>query len=197
MAFFDELGKKITQTSQGVVQKTKDTAETLKLNGLISDEEKRVNSLFNELGKAYFELHADSNESEFEKLISDIKEAQAKIENYAEQVKKLKGVVSCPNCGGEVAYGAPFCSSCGSKMNVQNDQSSAVNSNVQRCVNCGVPITPGTAFCTNCGTKVEAESVENNAGEANASVEKNCPVCGKQIEAEAKFCIGCGTRIEE
>lgn len=42
MAFFDDLGKKITQTGQGVVQKTKDTAETIKLNGMISDEEKNI-----------------------------------------------------------------------------------------------------------------------------------------------------------
>ena len=209
MAFFDELGKKITQTSQGVVQKTKDTAETIKLNGLISDEEKRITNFFNEIGRTYFELHADSYEPTFEQMILGIKESQAKIENYSEQVKRLKGVVRCPNCGGEVPYGAPFCSSCGSKMNVQNSAAPAVNNNVQRCVKCGVPLTPGTAFCTNCGTRVEAapavpvaNPVVNNNPVAQAPVNtaapttKVCPTCGKEIAVNAKFCIGCGSHIE-
>jgi thiol-disulfide isomerase/thioredoxin len=39
MAFFDELGRKISKTSQGVVRKTRDFADTTKLGGLISDEE--------------------------------------------------------------------------------------------------------------------------------------------------------------
>lgn len=156
MEFYANLGKKITQTSQGVVQKTKDTAETIRLNGMISDEEKRIANFYSKIGSIYFQLHADSYEPTFEQMILGIKEAQVKIENYSEQVKRLKGIVRCPNCGGEVPYGAPFCSSCGSKMNVQSAAAPAANSNVQRCVKCGVPLTPGTAFCTNCGTKVEA-----------------------------------------
>ena len=79
MAFFDELGKKISQTSQGVVQKTKDAAETLKINGLISDEEKRINALFVEIGKKYFELHSESFEPDFENMINGIKDAKSKI----------------------------------------------------------------------------------------------------------------------
>lgn len=198
MAFFDELGKKITQTSQGVVQKTKDTAETLKLNGMISDEEKRISNFFNEIGRTYFELHADSYEPNFQQMILGIKEAQAKIENYCEQVKRLKGVVCCPNCGGEVPYGAPFCSSCGTKMNVQNI--AAVNSNVQRCVKCGVPLSPDMAFCTNCGTKVEAGSASTMQPQGNPQAivhtTKKCPNCGREIAINAKFCIGCGSHME-
>lgn len=210
MAFFDDLGKKITQTSQGVVQKTKDTAETIRLNGMISDEEKRIANFYSEIGRIYFELHADSYEPTFEQMILGIKEAQVKIENYSEKVKRLKGIVRCPNCGGEVAYGASFCSSCGSKMNAQSAAAPAANSNVQRCVKCGVPLTPGTAFCTNCGTKVEAAPasapvvnpvVNNNPvaqtpANVTAPTTKVCPTCGKEIAANAKFCIGCGSHIE-
>ncbi len=198
MAFFDEIGKKITQTSQGVVQKTKDTAETIKLNGMISDEEKRINSFLIEIGKTYFELHKDSFEPAFESMILGIKDSQLKIENYSEQVKRLKGVVRCPHCGGEVPYGAPFCSSCGSQMNLQaNVNNTPVNSNVQRCINCGVPLAPDTAFCTNCGTKVEANTqpVVTQQETSAAPATKVCPKCGKEIAANAQFCIGCGSKI--
>lgn len=205
MAFFDELGKRISQTSQGVVQKTKDAAETLKINGLISDEEKRINALFLEIGKAYFEIHADSCEPRFNDMISGIKEAQSKIEMYSEQVKRLKGIVRCPNCGGEVPYGAPFCSSCGSKMSVENNQNQTFNSNVRRCVQCGAPLSPDVAFCTNCGHKVESSipvqdnpmSESSTQQQAPSQNTKQCPNCGKQISANAKFCIGCGAHFSE
>ncbi len=211
MAFFDDLGKKITQTGQGVVQKTKDTAETIKLNGMISDEEKNIVNFYAEIGRLYFELHADSYEPAFEHMISGIKEAKAKTENYAEQVKKLKGVFNCPNCGGEVSYGASFCSSCGAKMNVQNSVDRADNSDVRHCVGCGAPLNPGMAFCTNCGTKVEPigalnpvddrveydTSAMQGFADAAAPTTKICPACGKEIAVNAKFCIGCGSRIED
>ena len=116
MAFFDELGKKISQTGQGVVQKTKDATETLKLNSMISDEEKRVNELYTEIGKKYFELHSETFETELENMINGIKQSQSRISAFSEQVKKLKGVVRCPNCGGEVAYNSQFCNLCGAAI---------------------------------------------------------------------------------
>ena len=42
MAFLDVLGKKITQTGQDVVQKTKDTAEVIKYNSMVAEEERRI-----------------------------------------------------------------------------------------------------------------------------------------------------------
>ena len=147
MAFFDELGKKISQTSQDVVQKTKDTAEIMRLNGLISDDEKRIESLYTELGKAYFSMHADSYEDVFQDTITAVKEAQARIAENAEQVKKLKGLTRCPNCNNEVPYTAPFCSSCGTKLQQE--------SNVRRCPKCGGEVAPGFSFCSGCGSKVD------------------------------------------
>lgn len=41
--FFEQFGKKVTQTSQDAMKKTKEFAEIAKLNTQISDEEKRLN----------------------------------------------------------------------------------------------------------------------------------------------------------
>ena len=65
MAFLDALGKKISQTGQDVVQKTKDTAEIIKYNTMISDEERRINEFYAQIGKTYVDLHADSYEIPF------------------------------------------------------------------------------------------------------------------------------------
>ena len=148
MGYFDAIGKKITQTGQGVVQKTKDTAEVLKLNGLISDEQKRIDNYYREMGKLYFNLHADSCEPDFAESVAGIRDALSKIETYSEQIKKLKGLTNCPNCGSTVSYNAPFCASCGAKLNQQTPN------NAPLCASCGMPLAENAAFCTNCGAKV-------------------------------------------
>jgi len=201
MAFFDELGKKISQTSQGVVQKTKDTAEVIKLNGMISDEEKRIKNLYMQIGKVYFELHSDSCEEPLADMVASIKEAKSTIEQYSEQVKRLKGIVRCPNCGGDVQYGSPFCSSCGTKMEVKQPTVINEDPSVIHCSKCGMPINDGCAFCTNCGTKVAQEVVANevtieSTEEAIESNENKCPNCGNNI-GDNVFCTNCGTKIEK
>lgn len=146
MAFLDEIGKKISQTGQDMVQKTKDTAETMKLSGAISDEEKRIQNLYTEIGQRYFELHADSYEPELEELVLSIKEANTKIDAYNEQIKRLKGIVRCPNCGSALADGMAFCTNCGTKA----ESAPAPRT----CPNCGNVVPEGMAFCTGCGTKL-------------------------------------------
>ena len=149
MAFFSEIGKKITQTSQDVVQKTKDTAETLKLSGMISDEEKRIEILYREIGKAYFEKFADDSEALFPEQMSAIKEAMAKKEDYASQIQKLKGAVTCRHCGRDVSPENPFCSFCGGKI-VLVDQPNEV----PVCPACGKAVEKDAKFCTGCGTNL-------------------------------------------
>ncbi len=161
MAFFDELGKKISQTSQGVVQKTKDTAETLKLNSAISEEEKRIQTYYRDLGKAYYDTYANAPDVAFADIINGIKESESKIQQHKEQIIRLKGIVSCPNCGGEVANNALFCSLCGYRMNPQPQAATAPAQ--QFCTICGNTLKAGAQFCTACGTKVTVAAPQQEA----------------------------------
>lgn len=204
MAFFDELGKKITQTSQGAVQKTKNMAEIVKINGMISDEEKKINNLFNQIGKVYFETHLQDPDPNLAQFFTAIKEAKTRVLSYSEQVKQLKGIVNCPKCGGEVPHGSPFCNSCGSSMGV------APTLNVSPCTNCGAPVAEGKAFCTNCGTKVVGSPVaeppippvvEPPVGPVaeeqvvDADAKTLCTNCGNFMAKGKSFCTNCGQKM--
>ena len=46
MSFLDQIGKKISDVGQGVAQSTKNFADVTKLNGMISDEEKKIAVLY-------------------------------------------------------------------------------------------------------------------------------------------------------
>ena len=65
MAFFDDLGKKLSQAGQSAVQKTKEVADIARLNSAIYDEEKRIDSNYLEIGKLYVALHDAEHEADF------------------------------------------------------------------------------------------------------------------------------------
>ncbi len=162
MAFFEALGKKISETSQEVVQKTKDTAEILKLNSMISDEENQLKEYYIELAKAYYEANKNSIPEEYASYFANIAEKHANIANLNDQINKVKGLFPCPNCGASLPSDALFCSSCGTKIEKPEEPVPVAEeaTDVKRCTKCGEPIQEGFAFCINCGTKVEQPSEE-------------------------------------
>lgn len=159
MAFFDDFGKKLSQAGQSTIQKTKDMADVAKINMQISDEEKKINDTYLQIGKQYMELHASDCEESFKGMVQTIKDAQNKIEEYKVQIQDIKGVIRCPKCGAEVAKGALFCSACGEKMPEQQPAQEEVAAQApveeKKCSNCGAVLANGALFCAECGTKVE------------------------------------------
>ena len=189
MAFFDDVGKKIAQTSQGAAQKAKNMAETVKLNGQISDEEKHINNAFLQIGKTYYETYTENPDQLFAQLIAGINDSKAKITAYSEQVKQLKGIVRCPKCGAEVPYESAFCASCGSPMNTA---AATQRANGRLCPKCGAPVSEDKAFCTNCGNKLEPQT-------AAAPFVQPEPVTQAQytapVIAVTAKCPGCGNAL--
>ena len=103
MALFDQLGKKLAQTGQSAVKKTKDMAEVAKINSMISDEEKSINNNYYQIGKLYVSMHGNDCEDDFKGMLESIRQSEKKIVEYKEQVQLIKGVVRCEKCGGEVS----------------------------------------------------------------------------------------------
>ena len=174
MGFFDDFGKKISDASQGAIAKTKDFADVAKLNSNISDEERRINNAYQQIGKLYFEMHLEDFEDCFKDHFAAINESLGKIQDYRQQITNIKGVVKCPNCGAEVPKDSAFCSSCGTPVPKQE-----------------TPVDVPAA-------EAEVVSAPEAAPVAEeAPVEKKCPSCGATLEDGALFCTNCGTKVEE
>lgn len=116
MGFFDDLGKKISDVSQGAVAKGKELADIAKLNSSIAEEERHIKEAYIEIGKAYFEKHANDCDSEFAASITQIETSLDKIKDLRAQIVEIKGVTTCSNCGAEVPKNSAFCPACGSKV---------------------------------------------------------------------------------
>lgn len=204
MAFIDELGKKITQTGQGVVQKTKDATETIKINSIISDEKKKLESIFTAIGKMYFESHLESYEPMFENLFFEANKLQNSIAEHTEQIRVLKNNEHCPNCGNEVSNDSRFCNFCGTNLNFNYTQANEDNiQNIKLCPMCGEKLSSDNIFCTKCGFKLNRIFDNQNANTqkitnaiTSESTDKFCPDCGKKISTTAIFCSGCGRKVK-
>ena len=216
MGFFDNVRSSLTETSQDLTKKAKDTTEIFRLTNLNKTKEKEIEKVIYQVGMAYYSNCKDECEMKFPELVSQIQKLQEEIAANKEMIEKLSIEEVCPKCGKKLSPGAKFCIYCGSSM---DEVKSTVKLSGQMCSACGNPIEEGAAFCTHCGTpiqqkeesviaeenieavmneEVEPEVYEQSVAESMKEIEtKKCPNCGADIEDGDIFCMNCGAAIEE
>ena len=142
MAFFDDIGKKISTAAGAVADKTKELAEIAKLNNEISKSEKKVRSLYEQIGKLMFEQEKYKTDSPaYQHCVSILAEQQMVLEltKKIEAIKNDNAIVSapvaetvettakpenedctCPNCGYSESE-EDFCTQCGAELVQEGD----------------------------------------------------------------------------
>lgn len=194
MAFLSDLGKKVSLTAQEVAKQAKESVEISRQEISIADENRKINGIFQQIGKLYYELHADNCEEAFSDFVSQIKDCENRIAQYKEQIDRVKGVKKCPQCGGDSPLEAKFCNSCGYHF-VNNSTEAAPVDKTIKCAKCGSELSEGSAFCENCGASIASQ--QNESGESNTEVVKviKCANCGEDV-GDSAFCTNCGTKVE-
>lgn len=179
MAFLDELSKNISENSQL-------SSEIMLLNQSIKGEEAKIDSIYQAIGKLYYEKHSLDCEGDFLGLVNEIKNSCQKIADYNNQIISLNNMTVCPNCANLVAKGTSFCTKCGTRVEpvVIPDSSQPI------CKKCGAILNEGMAFCSSCGAKAEIATVQNVANE------NICVNCGAVLKENSKFCVKCGMKVE-
>ena len=202
MAFWSDLGKKISDTTQSVVEKTKTSTDIMRLNGLISDEERNVQRIYAEIGRKYMELHGADGDPDFAGLMQEYQTSKAKMEEYRSQIRRNKHLLICAGCGAEIPETVLYCTRCGAENPVgkrlaeeqrqrEEAERAARDADLQAaavpqtepqpefCARCGQPRTAGAMFCTFCGAQfvppVAAAPVEPPAAPAAPAPESPAP----------------------
>lgn len=156
MAFFDDLGKKISSTSQSVMNKGKGMVDITKMKAQIAEEEKRINKYYENLGKMYYDLKKDEPLLELREVVEMVKNSYLQIENLNKAIEAIESSETCPNCGAVIEKDMLFCTGCGMKvdqMKQQNSTQKQQQPTSRFCTSCGHPLLPGAMFCTKCGAK--------------------------------------------
>lgn len=151
---------------------------------LIAQKKAQIREKYTELGERYYALHSTDAEGELGEIVRQIAEAEGEIAACGELILKLKGLVTCPNCGAQIKEKNIFCTSCGYRLKEQpapapepvpapiaeampepaaketaEPVTEPIPAPVQEppvCPSCGVIIKAGMRFCTKCGTALNA-----------------------------------------
>lgn len=168
MGFFDNIGKTLSDVGQSTIQKGKEVADVVKYNSLVTEEEKKIANVYEQIGKHYVEIHGEEKEDTFVEYLEILKASKDKILEYQQKLKELRGVSKCPTCGAEVPNGSLFCASCGTKMVAAPTGALDISKEEKHCSGCGAVIPTGSKFCTSCGKPVAVENSENTTSDADA-----------------------------
>lgn len=116
MDFFEKVGEGITVKGRVVTKKAKEFTDAVKLNGQISSEKDKINKNYIEIGRAYYNAHLQDENYDYEALCGDITASMDKISQLKKGIQSLKGTKCCDNCGAELVKEAVYCSSCGTRV---------------------------------------------------------------------------------
>lgn len=190
MAFFDDLNKMVSNASK----KTRDIADSAKINSAISEEEKKINAVYQQIGKLYASLHMNDYEQDFSGMMAQVAECESKLAGYRLQLQQIKGVRHCEKCGSNVALNSSFCPECGNAMpKAENGEE------LEKCVSCGSFVPKSLRFCTNCGNPMIHATEPFQAAAPVPPVQNQpagfCTNCGSSLLPDSDFCTECGAKI--
>ena len=113
MSFFNELGKKTTETTAKIATEAK-----LKIE--IAENKEKIKDLYIELGRKVYENHVREENLNIHEFISDdcskIDEISKQIENARKEILVLNNKKMCKKCFAQIQTDYIFCPQCGEKQ---------------------------------------------------------------------------------
>lgn len=173
---WNEVGRKATETTAGVVRKAQNTIGASKINNLILEEDRKRDDIYRKIGKMYASRQEEAKDPAFAPLLEELEQSDGTIRAYEDQILSLKNAYRC-TCGAVVSKDNFFCPVCGSRA----PRTAAMP---LCCTKCGHPVAKGDKFCTKCGQRIEPEK------------ENRCPICNEPIAKGSQFCTRCGNKLE-
>lgn len=113
MGFFNDIGKKTTQTTNKIAKETK-----LKMK--ISENKGKISDIYQEIGKKIYEKHVREEniviKEEILEECSKLDELCKEIEEAKKEILRLNKKRMCPKCYAEINIEDQFCPKCGEKQ---------------------------------------------------------------------------------
>lgn len=114
-----------------------------------------VNNILSSVGRRLY--NEERSNEKFAAVFGEVEVKETEISELKKQLRTLEGIVSCPDCGGDMNKNDAVCPKCGAKA-----ESNAVEAEVEVveaeevhfCQQCGAKLDSTAKFCNQCGTKI-------------------------------------------
>lgn len=188
MAFFDRATNAVENVGKNVSKAAKDNVEIMRYSAEIEACESRMNELYREVGKRYYDAEEEITREAFIDLFEEIQSNQNQINALKNKIQILKGVDYCKNCGAELKKGMRFCQMCGVAVEISAPKN--------LCRNCGAQLSGQERFCAVCGSKVEQNLNDQIVMDSEVTEQPPvCAGCGERLTGTESFCKYCGTPV--
>lgn len=116
--FFEDLGKRLSETAEAVTSKAGDALEIQKLKSQVRELSRGNAEDLMELGQSIYDsfLAGEELDEASKGLCEAIASRKESIEEYEKKIEGLKGACECAKCGKMVAKDMAFCPYCGSPV---------------------------------------------------------------------------------
>lgn len=151
MAFFDNLGKKISAAAGTAADKAKDLSEIAKLKAEILGVQSDINSAMLDLGRKTYEQNKGNAEA-------PLAEECAKITGLYEQIEALRARIALVKADNSTETDCVVNLEETPAPEVPAEQpaeeEAPAAAAAPACPACGEPVENGAAFCSKCGAKL-------------------------------------------
>ena len=115
MAFFEELGKTLSDTGKEVATKAKALTETIQLKTQISAERTKLEEAYAAIGKQFYETN-NAPEEAYAKAYEAVRASRERIAALEIELSQSEGTRICAECGAKVPKNSFYCGKCGAPV---------------------------------------------------------------------------------
>lgn len=120
MDFFNQLGKKASETYKYTADKTSKLAKEAKTKMAMNENKTKVEELYQEIGRKVYENYVREEKQDLNEYLTrsceEIDVISNEIETQRREILKLNNKKQCGNCYYEIKLVDNFCPNCGARQ---------------------------------------------------------------------------------
>lgn len=189
MDFFTNVGKTLTETSQGAVQKTKEMAESVRLSAVISEENKKITALQQEIGFLVSDSFQSLDKGELVACLNERARQKGQKASGAETVSRESEKSDWP----EMAVQTEEAIRANTDEKSLSADTSGTEMRIRKILEENEDVLRHIVQIKVCQEAIAACQAQISAIKGM----KKCPYCKGDVPQNAAFCGSCGKKVTE